>query len=180
MIGKLAYFDLKLTESGDLQTEMRTDISSFKLSFVVSEFSSQRVSFTTEPMTFPKKKKNCQRIIFNYVNTDNDFKLQNASVEDTEEQIQALRIALRTELGETTNYDIGTTAYKLQHYIISGDSDLETLATTIQDFVDEYVSNVTATISYVDNEKAGNFRYQAVTVTLTDNFSGKKLTEFIF
>ena len=80
----MAYFDLQLTESGDLQTRMENCLSSFKLSFTVSEFSSQRVSFMAEPSSFPKKI-NGQRITFNYIDAGN-YKLQNESVDGIEEQ----------------------------------------------------------------------------------------------
>lgn len=174
----MAYFDLQLTESGDLQTRMENCLSSFKLSFTVSEFSSQRVSFMAEPSSFPKKI-NGQRITFNYMDVGN-YKLQNESVDGIEEQVQALRITLRTELAETSNDEIGSTAYRLRHTIITNISDLEQITELIQNIVDDYLYDVTASLTYQENDKAGNFRFQSITVKLVDNSTGKKLTEFIF
>src|SRR5574344_960007 len=116
-------FDFKLTDSGDLDESMALPISKFNLGFHLTNYALQRINFfiTVRPGD-NNIKTHQQRLSFKFT-VPEDYQYKQKNIEDTDEIIQAIRIALKTEIGDTYDYDIGSTLYQTKHTIYKSDED---------------------------------------------------------
>ena len=169
--------DLELSEKGDIVCDVEQNVSQFKLSFMLSEYKGQVVQFLSIPKKIPQN--NGYEISFKYINPKTSSDLQSKRVENTDEIIQALNVALRTELGDVHDESIGSEIYKNIHNTISSNADTEKLCTIISNVVNDYFTNVSVTVTFKDDTRAGNFRYQTIVVRIEDS-KGKLITEFVF
>lgn len=169
--------DLELSEKGDIVCDVEQNISQFELSFMLSVYKGQVVQFLSIPNKLPKD--DGYEISFRYIDPKTSSELQNKRIDNTDEIIQALNIALRTELGDVHDESIGSDIYKNIHNTIAGTSDTEKLCTAISNVVSNYLTNVSVSVEFKDDTRAGNFRYQAIVVQIKDS-KGKLVTEFVF
>lgn len=171
-------FDLKLTESGDIDVSTERPISSYKVSFSLVDIARQRISFIIAPPSVGLNKKAPLKISFKYIKSFDDYKVQDKPVDDLHEAIQAIRIMLRTEKNNVRNLDIGSHTYQMQHSLYRKENDLEDIQGYIQEIVNTILPEATVTAKYADDEAAGYFRHQAVKVHI--DYEGKTLDEFVF
>ena len=108
-------FDFKLTPKGDILLYGNTSISSFSLSFSISKYKGQRVSFyTSEQNSTPSQYP--QTVSF-YIQKPQERSMSEKDVSDDQEKMQAARIELKTEQKNVYNYEAGSTFYKLNHTV---------------------------------------------------------------
>ena len=172
-------YDLKLNESGDIEIGVEKPVSSYRVSFSLVKYARQRISYMIAPPSVGKKKKKTPvRVSFKYVKGLGDYKIQDKSINDLSESVQAIRIALRTEKNEIRNLNIGSHTYQLQHTLYKNDKDLEDIKAYIQEVVNTILPDAVVSVRYAEDEAAGYFRYQAVKVHI--DYNGKTLDEFVF
>jgi hypothetical protein len=171
-------YDLKLTESGDIDIEIEQPISTYKVSFSVVEHARQRVRFIIMPPSVGTKKSALQKISFKFGDILQNYKAQDKSLDDIHEATQAIRIALRTEKGDTHNQDMGSHAYQIHHKLYTNKKDLEDIQDYIQEVVDAILPGASVTVTYTEDAAAGYFKYQAVKVHI--DYDGKQVDEFVF
>lgn len=172
-------FDIKLTDTGDLDLENMSFKDPFRLTFCLAEYKSQRVTFLSAPYNVPLKKNDGQKISFSFISNLDDELKQDKPVEDNEELIQAMRIAFRTEQGDILDDTVGTDFYHNFHSMIRSDADLEKIADEAAIIVADYFPDAETRISYKIAPEAENFKFQAVTITVVDE-NNKVLTKFVF
>lgn len=159
-------FDLSISDAGDLELDLYDPMPDFKLSFMISEYDAQRVSFLSIPQNRAKAKVADQKISFKFSPEIRSVQLRPQTVAYNDEAIQALIIELRTELMDTYNYDIGSELYKLRHTIYTSDNSLEDIRALITEAVQQYLPGAKVTIKYADDNAAGYFFCQAIKVTI--------------
>lgn len=166
--------DLKLTEAGDL--DFYGDSARYdkcNISFYVSKYAPQRISFACIPDVKEKNVKHSQDITFYTKEFDLDTD-QASIVQDIEESMQNLRIKLKTELGSVLYFqDLGSNLWQTRHKIYYGKNQ-GNIISQIQDIVEsaiagcvdaEDASDVSVNV-YYSTTGTGHFADQTVAVDI--------------
>lgn len=170
-------YDLKLTDTGDIDMSFNTVISRFKLSFGISKYKSQCVSFiVSNSQSTPQKR----GITVKFKTNNNDDSLsafESNHVVDIQEAVQNIRLLLKTELGDTKIDGFGSELYKLKHSIMN-DVNLEKIRSVIGDIVRNVFDDDTIDIVVERIDTDGYFYCQSVVVSIYKD--AEKIETFIF
>ena len=158
-------FDFKLTPKGDILLVGSDIVSSFKLSFGITRYKTQQISFSTSA-TEMKKPKHQQSISF-YFQEQPKRTMTDLHIEGDKEKLQAARIQLKTELKNTYNYDVGSLFYQHNHTIFKDKESLEPMGTLIQDIMEQYFPGCKVTLSFESHE--GFFWCQTIFANIYDS-----------
>jgi Tfp pilus assembly protein PilV len=182
----MSYFDLKLTDSGDIATELSTVVSSFNINFDYEQYPNQRINFISYSNISNDENKNTENNIQSItfaVADKNTYKLANKTLYDLEEKIQYIKMVLKTELDSTENDDFGSEIYQYKHAILTTNS--ETVKETVRLMLDNIVSEVLdgARVEISDDldtvENSGYFYCQSLIAKIyMDNMLITKFTIF--
>jgi hypothetical protein len=154
--------DFKITNSGDLAFSNDIFTETMTIKFVMAKYPSFLLSFKTE-----EKNENIKPEGFTISfdtnkqpNTSSKF----ASVKENNEIAQAIRIRIRSELGELrNNSSIGSVLLLHKHKRINSEEPIE----QIKSIINNIVSNITEEEFYVEvvqENGSGNFYCQNITV----------------
>lgn len=159
-------FDFKLTKKGDLDLDYGDDINSVqKVSFVVSDYEAQRIRFVTMPLAVQPKKPAEQRVSFKLADIE-DTSFVEKSIQDEDELMQAVYLALRTESGDVYDRNVGTVLYKLRHMVVRDEAELKQLAVRIASIVNKVVPGADIELLEEEYPDAGFFRYQSFVIRI--------------
>ena len=160
-------FDFRLTKTGDLDCINDQPLSKFHLTFSLSKYKAQRINFVSIPNVVPPKKKGAQKIIFRTMQPMDPYKIKELNARDFEEAIQAIMIALRTELSDTIDYDIGSRLYQKRHSIFTGQEDeLKDIGLIVSSVVGSILPDASAKVEYGEHKDAGYFKFQCLIITI--------------
>ena len=170
-------FDFKLTKKGDLDLDYADCVGRpQKVSFVVAKQDAQRISYLVTPLKPPEWKTAQQRISFRY-GTGFETKFTDNSLQDNDELVQAVMLALRTEENDVYNSNVGTKLYQLRHKVIHTEDELSALADSIGQVVNEILPGATVKLVECEYPDAGFFRYESYVIEI--HYNGKKLLDYI-
>ncbi len=158
-------FDFQLTQRGDILLISNETVSSFKLSFNISKYSGQKISFLTVMQDKPKPKH--QQSVSFYFQEPPKRIMSDLNIRDDKEKMQAARIELKTELKNVYNYEAGSEFYALNHTIYKNKNSLEPLQDAIKEIMDKYFPNCTIKLEF----KAGDgfFWCQTIMASVYDS-----------
>lgn len=170
--------DFKATDTGDIIANLEQPLSTCKIKFACADYSTQRIKFFVRPFQPQIKKNVSQKIKFRYMDTTGMEDARAQTVNELDEALQSIYLHLRTEEGETINYDDGTDLYTQKHTVYRNDNDLDNIRAITQGVVSGILPGATANISYVDCSNAGYFRFQSVKITV--EYNNEIVGEFVF
>lgn len=170
--------DFKITDTGDIIADLEQPISTCKIKFACADYEVQRVKFFVRPIQPQKKKSASQQIRFRYMDTTGMEDARAEIVDELDEALQSIYLHLRTEEGETINYEDGTDLYAQKHTVYRNDNDLDNIRAIVQGVVSGILPGATATVSYVDCPSAGYFRFQSVKIVI--EYDNEVVREFVF
>jgi hypothetical protein len=143
-------FDFQLTPKGDIILVNNETISSFNLSFDISKYKGQRISFSTT-IEEKKKPKHQQTISF-YFQEQPKRVMADRHLQDNKELMQAARIELKTEKKNTYNYDVGSEFYQDNHTIYKNEESLTTMKTHIEEIMNKYFPGCMVELAFEDHD----------------------------
>ena len=163
--------DFKLTENGDISLDTVIRYRPFQLRFTTGTYPKQCIWFDIRQETKIPRPDNSFCISFITEDTETDPVYMVSSCQDFKEKIQALKIRLRTELGEITDFSTFGSSMELTKH-----KDLRDQATldAIQSEVYDVVSQIMDTIGSVEvkaesaDKTTGYFYCQNINVYLYD------------
>ena len=139
-------FDFKLTPRGDISLVRNESVSSFDLSFSISRYKGQQISFTiSQPEIAPKLHQQSVSFYFQEVPPRT---LSELNLQDSKEKMQAARIELKTEKKDVYNYNAGSNFFTLNHTIYKKDSSLEPIKDKIQEVMSKYFPDCTVEVDF--------------------------------
>lgn len=154
--------DFKITNSGDLAFSDNIISEEITIRFTIAKYPSLIVSFDAPQRIFNKKKEGLT-ISFDtnkILNLNDKF----ATVRSDDEIAQAIRVRVRTELGELKRREnIGSTLLLQKHKKIDDDM-LTNIKKIVQDIVIEVTDSEEYSVEAIREEGAGNFYCQNITV----------------
>ena len=139
-------FDFKLTQRGDISLVNNETISSFKLSFSLSKYKGQRISFLMPQ--FDKIPKSYPQSVSFYIQEKPERIMSELNLKDSKEKMQAARIELKTERKNIYNYDAGSTFFSLNHTIYKKEESLVPIREKIQEIMSKYFPNCTVKVNF--------------------------------
>lgn len=172
--------DLELTDTGDIAWSSVSSDGRFRLRFTLAEHKGQHIHFLCMPSGKMRnlRKKEGQHIRFRFAETGEEYKIQSGLVKENQEKLQAMFIALKTELGDVNDEYVGSDFYKVRHNIIANTNDLDEIRSSAAEVVRQFFPNGTLEAEYAICPEAKNFKYQSVRFTLRDE-DNKVITSFI-
>lgn len=167
-------FDFKLTESGDLDDEEDLYYPNQKISFSVSKADVQRVKFIVTPLVAKARKCGEQNISFEFTER-RPSGFAGAKVQDEDEAVQALLLALKTEKNDTYMQDAGTELYKLRHRMVATEQGFKRLQNDVERIVKEILPDAKVVLISKDYPASAYFRYETYIIEIYDG--GTKIAE---
>lgn len=154
--------DFKITNSGDLAFSNNIISEEIIIRFTIARHPSLTVFFDTPQRVFNKKEEGLT-ISFDtnkVLNLNDKF----ATVRSDDELVQAIRVRIRTELGELKRKEnVGSTISLWKHKKIDDDM-LNNIKNIVQDIVFEVTNSERYSVEAVRKEGIGNFYCQNITV----------------
>lgn len=165
-----------MTKTGDIDCSYEKPLFTMKISFVAGAACAQRISF----MLFSNRREPLptgqQRIYFRYDDILGGRELVPDNKYSFDEAIQAIKIKLRTEFGDTPNYDLGSDLYKKLHTIYKNESSLNSIKSIVTEVVTSFIPDATVELQYGKGDPNDYFEIQTVLVTI--KYDDKVLAEF--
>lgn len=158
-------FDFKLTKDGDIEEESGYSLPKQTISFSVSPYEVQRIKFLVSPKTIMAPLRGEQNISFRF-NQPRDNGFSDGITQDEDEDVQALLLHLKTEKNDTYAEDVGSAFYKLKHYMVASDTDLQKLSNAAAEIIQDYLPDATVKVVSADYPDAGYFRSESYIVEI--------------
>lgn len=154
--------DFKITDSGDLAFSDEISSEKIRIRFSIADYPTFLLSFDTD---FRKVNKKEEGLTISFdTNSTLDLNDKFSSAKNDEEIIQAIRIGVRTELGELDQRStVGSTLLLYKHKRIDI-SLLNNVKNIIQDIVNSVSGNDTYSVEAVQEEGTGNFYCHNITI----------------
>ena len=172
--------DLEMTDNGDLAWSSVSSSGDFHLRFALADYKTQHIHFLCRPTSrLQNKHRKGQRIRFCFAELGEEFKVQTGLVQNEDEQLQALYIALRTELGDVNDDTVGSDFYKEAHHIIAGESDLSAIRDKAAVVVTQFFPEASLEADYVICPEGENFKFQSVKFPIK-NKRDEIIASFVF
>lgn len=159
--------DIKMTDTGDIDCFYERPLFEMKISFTAGALCAQKISFMLSSTENTNHPSGLQKIYFRYDDLLGGREIISENQFDIEEAIQAIKIKLRTEFGDTPNYDLGSDLYKQLHTVYKSESSLNTIRSIISSVVSEFLPDATVTLQYGKGSTDDYFSIQTVAVTIS-------------
>lgn len=172
--------DLLLTDSGDIDIETVNRNNKLNISFYITKYQPQMISFVCMPDTLQTEVKHQQDITFMIVDMEvDDYKSR--IIEDVEEVMQAIKMRLKTEAGDTPLTELGSDLWTTKHSIISGknDSDISTIKGIVEKVVSSVVNgdeNFTVDVRFESSDSSRYFKEHTIKIDI--DYKGTTIISF--
>ena len=172
--------DLEMTDNGDLAWSSVSSSGAFHLRFALADYKTQHIHFLCRPTScLQNKHRKGQHIRFCFAEPGEEFKVQTGLVQNEDERLQALYIALRTELGDVNDDTVGSDFYKEAHHIIADANDLSAIRDKAAEVVERFFPGSVLEAEYSICPEAKNFKYQSVKFIIKDK-NNEVVASFVF
>ena len=155
--------DLLLTDSGDIDIETVNRNNKLNISFYIAKYQPQMISFV------------CMTVDMEV----DDYKSR--IIEDVEEVMQAIKMRLKTEAGDTPLTELGSNLWTTKHSIISGknDSDISTIKGIVEKVVSSVVNgdeNFTVDVRFESSDSSRYFKEHTIKIDI--DYKGTTIISF--